>query len=101
MTPEASRFLAKAQTLLDHADVMLSVKLYDEAGRTGYLAGFHPSQAFIYEHTGKILKIQRGIQIEFLRLTKDDGRFSTELRRFLSQAYDLKAIADYETGPES
>ena len=56
MTPEAERFLAKARTLLDHADVMLSVNLNDEVGRTAYLAGFHAAQAFIYEHIGKSLK---------------------------------------------
>jgi hypothetical protein len=32
-------------------------------------------------------------------LTKDDPRFMAEQRIFLSQAYNLKAIADYETGP--
>ena len=36
-----------------------------------------------------------------LRLTKDDPRVDAELRLFLSRAYNLKAIADYETGPGS
>ncbi|MCI0600126.1 MAG: hypothetical protein L0Y60_11530 [Beijerinckiaceae bacterium] len=34
-----------------------------------------------------------------MRLTKDDPRFTTDQRIFLSQTYNLKAIADYETGP--
>jgi uncharacterized protein (UPF0332 family) len=34
-------------------------------------------------------------------LTKGDSRVDTELRRFLSQAYDLKAVADYEAGAGS
>jgi hypothetical protein len=29
----------------------------------------------------------------------DDPHFSPDLRAFLSRNYDLKAIADYETGP--
>jgi uncharacterized protein (UPF0332 family) len=34
-------------------------------------------------------------------LTKDDPLLDAELRVFLSQTYNLKAIADYETGPGS
>ncbi len=34
-------------------------------------------------------------------LTKGDPRIDTQLRRFLPQAYNLKAVADYETGPGS
>ena len=33
--------------------------------------------------------------------SRDDARFDSELRAFLGRAYNLKAIADYETGPES
>jgi hypothetical protein len=36
-----------------------------------------------------------------LRLTKDDPRFTADQRIFLSQTCNLKAIADYETGPGS
>jgi hypothetical protein len=32
---------------------------------------------------------------------EDDPRFPGELRAFLPRAYNLKAIADYETGPGS
>jgi len=35
------------------------------------------------------------------RLTKDDSRVDGEMRLFLSRTYNLKAIADYETGPGS
>ena len=35
------------------------------------------------------------------RLTKDDPHFDADLRVFLSQAYNLNAVADYETGPGS
>ncbi len=34
-----------------------------------------------------------------LTLMKDDPRFDTKLRTFLGPAYNLKAIANYETGP--
>lgn len=80
---------------------MLSVHLNDAAGRTAYLAGVHAAQAFIFERTGKTVRSHKGVQTEFLRLTKNDPLLSPELRLFLSQTYNLKTLADYETGPGS
>lgn len=99
MTPEASLYLGKARDLLDQAEVMVGVQLFEAAGRTAYLAGFHAAQAFLFEQTGKIFKTHKGVQGEFGRLVKDDPRFDLELRAFLGRAYDLKTIADYESGP--
>ncbi len=78
---------------------MLGIGLADAAGRTAYLAGFHAAQALIFERTGRAVKTHRGAQAEFLRLTHGDPRLDPSLRVFLSQGYNLKAIADYETGP--
>lgn len=99
MTPEASRFFDKARKLLGEADAMLGINLSEAAGRTAYLAGVNAAQAFIFERIGRSVKSHRGVQTEFLRLTKDDKRFDPKLRVFLSQGYNLKTIADYETGP--
>jgi uncharacterized protein (UPF0332 family) len=101
MTPEAARFLEKALKLLTQADIMLGVGLNESAGRNAYLAAFHAAQAYIFENAAKVFKTHNGVQTEFLRLTKDDPRIDAELRLFLSRAYNLKAIADYETGPGS
>jgi uncharacterized protein (UPF0332 family) len=101
MTPETAQFLAKAQKLLQEAEAMLAIRLNDAAGRTAYLAGFHAAQAFISEKTGRTVKTHKGVHTEFQRLTKDDPTFVLDLRVFLSHAYNLKAIADYETGPDS
>ena len=98
MTPQSTRFLEKAQRLLIESETMLGVALYDAAGRTAYLAGFHAAQALIFERLGKIVKTHNGVQTEFLRLTKDEEGVDDELRSFVSRAYNLKAIADYETG---
>jgi len=73
----------------------------DEAGRAAYLAGFHAAQALLFEKTVRVFKTHKGVQAEFLKLTKDDPRFDSELRAFLGHAHNLKAIADYETGPGS
>jgi uncharacterized protein (UPF0332 family) len=98
VTPEAGRFLQNALNHLERASTMLSVSLNEDAGRAAYLAGLHAAQAFIFESTGKVFKTHNGVQTEFLRLTKDDPRFAPKLRTFLSHAYNLKAIADYEGG---
>jgi uncharacterized protein (UPF0332 family) len=59
----------------------------------------HAAQALIIERTGKVIKRHRGVHGEFGRLAKDEPRLDAELRAFLGRAYNLKTIADYETGP--
>jgi uncharacterized protein (UPF0332 family) len=80
---------------------MLKVGLNEAAGRAAYLAGFHAAQALISERTGRAVKTHKGVHTEFQRLTKDDQGFPSELRAFLSHAYNLKALADYETNPDA
>src|SRR5258707_1347402 len=70
-------------------------------GRVAYLGGFHAAQALTWERTGQIAKTHEGVNSQFTLLTKGDKRIDTELRRFLPQAYNLKAVADYEAGPGS
>jgi uncharacterized protein (UPF0332 family) len=41
------------------------------------------------------------VRTEFHRLIRGDTRFDDKLRDFLGSTYNLKAIADYETGPGS
>jgi len=73
----------------------------DEAGRAAYLAGFHAAEALISERTGKLARTHDGVNSQFHLLTRGDARVDDELRAFLGRAYNLKAIADYETGPGS
>jgi uncharacterized protein (UPF0332 family) len=101
LTPETSLFLAKARRLLGEADGMLSMAYNDAAGRTAYLAGYHAAQALISERTGRAVKTHTGVRTEFHRLIRGDTRFDDTLRDFLGSTYNLKAIADYETGPGS
>jgi uncharacterized protein (UPF0332 family) len=99
VTPEAERFLQNADDHLERGQTMLAAGLNYDAGRATYLAAFHAAQAIIFERTGKVAKTHKGVNIEFLRVTKDDPRFTPDQRGFLSQAYDFKAVADYDTGP--
>ncbi|NYZ10935.1 HEPN domain-containing protein [Azospirillum sp. RWY-5-1] len=101
MTPEAQRYLEKAARCLDYARRNLSVGLGNDAARNAYLAAFHAAQALIFECTGKVAKSHQGVHAEFHRLSRDEPAFDPESRRFLSQAYSLKAVADYELGPDA
>ncbi len=80
---------------------MHDARLNEDAGREVYLVCFHAARVLIFERTQKSAKTHQGVQSEFYRLTKDDGRLDTELRRFLSRAYQFKSIADYEIGPSA
>jgi uncharacterized protein (UPF0332 family) len=100
MKPETAAFLRKAREFLVKARNQLEIMHYsDEAGRAAYLAGLHAAQALIFERAGKIIKRYRGVQNEIQRQVKDEPRFDRELRAFLGRAYNLKAIADYDTDP--
>jgi uncharacterized protein (UPF0332 family) len=43
----------------------------------------------------------RGVHREFTRLAKDEPGIDKSLPPFLTQAYNMKAIADYDTTPDS
>ena len=101
MKEQTSAYLDKARELLDQAETIFGTGLYEPAGRTAYLAGFHAAQAFIFETTGRIYKSHGGLHGEFRRLVRHDPRVDDQIRAFLGRTYDLKAIADYETGPGS
>ena len=101
MTPEAGRFLDKAHQSLAHARAILAIKLGEDAGRAAYLGAFHAAQAFIFERTNRVAKTHKGVHGQFLKLVADEPRIHLELRRFLSEGYKLKAVADYETGPDA
>jgi uncharacterized protein (UPF0332 family) len=51
--------------------------------------------------TGEVTKSHRRAQNEFRRLAKDDPRVDDQLRTFLGRTFNLKKLADYETGPGS
>jgi uncharacterized protein (UPF0332 family) len=99
--PQTIAFLTNASDLLERAPALLAQNFADEAGRAAYLAGFHAAQAFLFEAIGRSPKTHNGVQTEFARLTKDEPTVDREVRAFLSKTYNLKAIADYETGPGS
>jgi uncharacterized protein (UPF0332 family) len=102
VSPESAGHLDRAREHLSKARNLLDIMHYnDDAGRAAYLAGFHAAEALISERTGKVARTHEGVNSQFNLLTRDDPRVDIELRRFLSKTYDLKAVADYESGPGS
>ncbi len=63
------------------------------------MAAFHAAQAYIFERTGKASKTHKGVHTLFDQLSSRETAIGTELRQFLARAYNLKSLADYETGP--
>lgn len=101
MKPEAAAFLAKSREFLERAPALLAQNFTDDAGRAAYLTGFHAAQALLFEKHGRSPKTHSGVQTEFAKLAKNEPSIDPDLRAFLGRAYNLKAIADYETGPGS
>ena len=101
MTPESQAYLEKSKELLAEADSLLSHGFNNAAGRDAYLAGFHAAQALISEKVGKPARTHMGVHSEAHRLLSADPNIDQDLLKFLSRAYNLKAVADYETGPQA
>jgi len=59
------------------------------------------SDLAIFAQTGKVAKTHQGVQSTFHRLAKCEPRIDKAFAPFLGQAYNLKAVAAYETGPDS
>ncbi len=99
MKAPTSAFLDKARELLAQAETIYGVGLYEPAGRTAYLAGFHAAQALLFETSECSFKTHDGVNRELHRLLRNEPRVSDDIRAFLGRAYRLKEIADYLTGP--
>lgn len=98
MTPESGELLDKARDCLARARIILAAGVGEDAGRDAYLAGLHVAQAIIRARTGKAAKTHRGVHRLLSQIARREPQLS-ELALFLSQAYNLKAVADYELGP--
>ncbi len=101
MKPETAQYLDKARQALKEARAVAAIELAEAAGRAAYLAAFHAAQALIFERSAKVPKTHRGVHAQFSRLARDEAKLGAELPRFLSEAYDFKAVADYEIGPDA
>jgi uncharacterized protein (UPF0332 family) len=98
VTPEAGEHLDKARECLARARVILNAGVGEDAGRDAYLAAFHAAQALIRDRRGRVAKTHRGVHRLLSELARNDPQ-RQDFALFLLQAYNLKAVADYELGP--
>lgn len=96
--PEISELLDKARDCLSRARIILAAGVGEDAGRDAYLAGLHAAQAVIRARTGRTVKTHRGVHRLLSQLARGEPQLA-DLALFLSQAYNLKSVADYELGP--
>ena len=99
MKPESSQYIKKARKLLLGASAMLTINLYEDAGRNAYLAGFNAARAFVYEENDKVFRSHVGLRGEFSRLLKDDPRIDHHMRGFLGRAYNFKIMLIMKRAP--
>jgi uncharacterized protein (UPF0332 family) len=100
VTPEAAEHIEKARDCLTRARIILGAGIGEDAGRNAYLAAFHAAQALIFARLGRIVKTHRGVHRLVSDLAREDPDLA-DFSRFLSQAYNLKSIADYGVGPDT
>lgn len=100
MTPEIGELLDKARDCLRRARVILAAGVGEDAGRDAYLAAFHAAQAVLRARTGRTAKTHRGVHRLMSQLGQKEPQLA-DLALFLSQAYNLKSVADYELGPNA
>ncbi len=62
MTPESTRFIDQANIVIARAELMLTVKLNEDAARSADLASFPVARAYIFERTGKTSNSHHGVQ---------------------------------------
>jgi uncharacterized protein (UPF0332 family) len=71
------------------------------SGECRHASTFRSAAACIVDRTGKAAKTHHGVRTDFNRLAKDEERIADESRRVLTQAWNLKAVADDDMGPDS
>lgn len=101
MKPECAAYIDKARSQLESARNLARDGYANEAGRAAYLAAFNAAQAYIYDHTGKAAKTHAGVRSQFAQLGTLEPSIGAEMTTFLSDAFNMKKIADYELGPDS
>jgi uncharacterized protein (UPF0332 family) len=99
MTSPARLHVAKARRVAIAVHRMIEAGLFEVATRDTYLAAFHAAQALVRLRAGRSVKTHAGLRSEFARLCKEDPRLNRDFSAFLARAYELKSVADYETGP--
>jgi uncharacterized protein (UPF0332 family) len=74
---------------------------FNDAARGAYLAAYNAAQAYITDQVCRPAKTHRGVHTQFAQMATIEPRIDANTRSFLTEGYNLKAIADYEFGPDA
>lgn len=98
MKPKTAGYLAAAAKALVAARGNLTLNFAEQAARLAYYAQFHAAQALIFERTEQIAKTHKGVARLFHKLAKSETGLEARFPGDLTNFYQFKQIADYETG---
>ena len=101
MKAKTVRYLEAATKALVFARGNLTMNFAEQAARLAYYAQFHAAQALVFERTEQIAKTHKGVGRLFHKLAKSEAGLDVRLPGDLTNAYQFKQIADYETGAEA
>ena len=88
----------KAHKLLDEAEIMIEVNLYEAAGRNAYLAGCCAARGLIFEDFNQVINSHKRLWGDITGALHKRGVKDPTLSSFLPTVYSFKRVADYETG---
>lgn len=95
MKERVSKHIEKAKSSLVKAQAILEIELFDDAGRSAYIAAFHAALAFIAQRSDKTPKTHNGTRSVFADLARQEPVIDRMYTAFLAESYKLKTCADY------
>ena len=98
MNTEAERLFAFAQKKLTAAEKVLTIDIYEVAGREAYLAALAAARAIIVNSGKKSSKTHDGARTVFAALIREGLAFDNQLAKFLADGFEIKSSADYADG---
>lgn len=98
MNAEARRLFEFAEKKLAGAEKVLTIELYEVAGREAYLAALAAARAVIVNTGKKSPKTHDGARTVFAALIREGLAFDNRLAKFLADGYEIKSAADYADG---
>jgi len=98
MNAEAERLFAFAAKKLTGAEKVLTIELYEVAGREAYLAALAAARAVIVNTGKKSPKTHDGARTVFAALIREGLAFDNQLAKFLADGFEIKSSADYADG---
>ncbi|HEY1963169.1 MAG TPA: HEPN domain-containing protein [Rhizomicrobium sp.] len=95
MKAQTARALARARAALEKAQKLLSLEMFDIAGRQAYIASLTAARALAFEQTGKAPKTHKGVKSIMHQMVRQGLPIERSLLVVLEYGFELKNTADY------